>query len=185
MENDSTAPEADVRVELDTITELVEQAGDEDAAPAVKAAAYADALDFFLADENDLEKNPLTDDATIWRYNIEKEEDMPLVSIPIRTIEDHELKRLRQQSKERGPGGLRTEDTDDVRFFTLVCAEAANFEAPRKQQIIAKHKTMEAALRKMLLPGERISLGQHILAFSGFGATVQSKAHAEVEAAKN
>lgn len=183
MDHDSA--EADVRVEQDTITDLVEQASSEDAPEEAKAVAYADALEFFLADENDLEKNPLTDDATIWRYDIEKEEDTPLVSIPIRTIEDHELKRLRQQSKERGPGGLRTDETDDVRFFTLVCAEAANFDAERKRQIIAKHKTMEAALRKMLLPGERISLGQHILAFSGFGATVQSKAHAEVEAAKN
>lgn len=177
----------DVRIDTDepTITEVVNAAGDDSTSEAAQGAAYDDALDFFLADENDLEKNPLTDDAIVWRYDIEAEKDKALVAIPIRTIEDHELKALRARSKERGPGGIRTDETDDVRFYTLVCAEASNFDRQRQAALIQKHRTVEVAFRKMLLPGERIALGQHILAFSGFGATIQSKASAEVQAAKN
>lgn len=174
-----------VEGENPTVGDLVAEATDTDLPDGVRAAAYEDALDFFLADENDLEKNPLRDDATVFRYDIEKEQDMPLISVPIRNLDDHEIKALRLQSKEKGPGGIRTEETDDVRFYTLVCAEAAMFPEEKRALLIKKHRTLYNMFQRMLLTGERISLGQHILAFSGFGATVQSKAKDEVESAKN
>lgn len=177
--------ETTIAGDIPSITDVVAEAADESADNEARNVAYDDALDFFLADENDLEANALTDNVTVWRYDIEAEEDRALVTIPIHTIDDATLKRLRQQSREKGPGGVKTNETDDMRFYTLVCAEAANFDPEKRKQIIAKHRTLEIAFRKMLLPGERTSLAQHILGFSGFGATIQSKASAEIEAAKN
>ncbi len=168
-----------------TITDVVEEAGDDAASVARQMQSYEDAMEYFLADENDLEENPLEDDVTIYRFNVQTNEEEVLIVVPIRTLEDHEIKQLRKRSKEKGPGGVRTDETDEMRFFTLVCAEASNFPTPMEKAIIKKHNTLDKAMQRMLLPGERTSLAQQVLLFSGFGALVQSQAAIEVEAAKN
>jgi hypothetical protein len=153
------------------------------------ADLYQQALDYFLDDANNVQEAPPEDDIEISRYI--DGEYKTVLTVRIRTIDDAELKQLRKRSKERGPRGMRNSEaeTDDLRFYTLLCAEAIVSPDLRDHRVLAKHNRPEIALERMLLPGERVSLAEHILAFSGFGESAQSasgrRRSEEIEAAKN
>lgn len=152
------------------------------------AQLYADALDYFLADENDLDQHMPEDDVEIKRFV--NGQDKVIMTVRIRAIDDAELKQIRRRSKERGPRGQRgaESETDDLRFYTLLCAEAIVAPDLRSPSMLAKFKRPEMALERTLMAGERVALGDYILSFSGFGDSVShagSKTVDEIEAAKN
>lgn len=171
-----------------SISATVKAAGQAGIETTAGADKYAEAMEYFLADENDLDNFRPEDDVEIKRFI--DGQDKTIMVLRIRAIDDSELKQLRRRSKERGPRGQRTaeSETDDLRFYTLLCAEAVIAPDLRSSAMLAKYKRPEVALERILMPGERVALGDYILSFSGFGDSVShagNKVSEEVEAAKN
>lgn len=170
------------------ISQTVKEIGDSGVDSASGAQKYAEALDYFLADENDLDQHMPEDDVEIKRFV--NGQDKVIMTVRIRAIDDAELKQIRRRSKERGPRGQRgaESETDDLRFYTLLCAEAMVAPNLRSPEMLSKFKRPELALERTLMAGERVALGDYILSFSGFGDSVShagSKTTDEIEAAKN
>lgn len=151
--------------------------------------SYAEAMDYFLSDETDIIKNPPLDRAEVERL-VDGEHKI-IFTCQVRAIDDDELRTIRQRSKERGPRGTRSRDseTDDMRFYNLLCEEAIvqpNLnEMVRTHPKLQQYRTVENLLKHKLLPGERVALGDHVLAFSGFGDSVRSAINKDTTAAKN
>lgn len=184
-EGDDFAPSG---VAVKSANDLVEAASSKDIDEDTRAARIAEAESFFLDDKNDISQRPPEDTVDIMRINEDGDEVVAL-TVRIRALsDDNELKQIRRRSREKGRGGVRSSDseTDDVRFYTLLCAECIVKPDLQSPAMISKFRTPEKALQKRLLIGERISLGDYILAYSGFGnsATKASKT-SEIEAAKN
>ena len=183
QENHEVVIQENAPVEED-VKSMADKAANLKLSDSERSQAITNALDFFLDVDNNVEDKPRTTEFVVMRWDVDTQEEVPLVNIPVRTIDDEELKSLRLRSRLKGPNGVRTEETDEIVFYTLVCASAVNFSSEQKEAMLSKFKTIEEAIRKTLLVGERIALGQNILAFSGFGAGVTSKAKMEIEAAK-
>lgn len=148
--------------------------------------AYADAMSYFLDDRTDVEMRPPATKVDIERMDEETGEMRTIFTCHIKALDDAAIKSCQKRSRERGPRGVRSSqsETDEIRFYTLVCVEGITTPNLMDDRIINKYNTPDAALRAKLLPGERASLADYILGFSGFGDA--AKAHnKEVEAAKN
>ena len=171
-----------------TIKDLVADAGNKNSPTAMDY--YEKAVNYFLADEHDLAKNPPRFEFTLHRLTPGDVEPKPFMDIILRPIDEDELKNIRARSEEKIVGGMLggQKETNDTRFFTLLAVEAMVEPNLRDKRILAKHKTPERALAAVLQVGERVQVGSKVLELSGFTNTIGSRTNDEaqdIEAAKN
>lgn len=183
---DPTLTAGDPREDIEAV---VDNASDKHVSVDEQAQFYQQALDYFLADKNDVRKRRPTDKIEVVRYDEETGTWAVAFTGRVQALTQPEIELAQERATKKSTQGPNGEEiVDEFRFHTLLIVQALIVPNLRDDQILAIHKTPENAVRSMFQSGERVNMGNFIMALSGFGKSVSSAAKRvtkEVDAAGN